>query len=127
MSAESHVLTDKLPHRPLGLGLMRRAAALQLCGLGVLHPEVPFLQFIVPVNFGVVCCHKEACCEDSDPAPLVAALSCVISEGYVQTSDEQSCPEAGREARVPAWLLTGKLFSRAVTCGNNTRNSALGS
>lgn len=40
MSAESHVLTDKLPHRPLGLGLLRRAAALQLCGLVVLHPEV---------------------------------------------------------------------------------------
>lgn len=48
---------------------------LQFYGPGVVFPEVPFLQFVVPWKILELCAvTREACCEDSDPATLVAAL-----------------------------------------------------
>lgn len=50
------------------------AATLQFYGPGVVCPEVPFLQFVVSWKILELCAvTREACCEDSDPATLVAA------------------------------------------------------
>lgn len=81
------------------LGLTEMSATLQFCGL-----ESRVLRFH---SYSSVCCKFwggvllqevwAGCCEDSDPAIVVAPLS-VLSAGCVQTSDEQrgrGSPDAG--------------------------------